>query len=90
MMPSPDRLPKLDSRSLEVFVAVAETANLSSAAQRLGLTQPAVSRVIHRLESQLGSTLLDRQSRPLRLTQAGVVLRERALQSEQALLIKLT
>ncbi len=73
-----ERLPRLDSRTLEVFLAVAETGNVSSAAHRLGLTQPAVSRIINRLETQLGSTLLDRQSRPLRLTAAGVVLRERA------------
>lgn len=80
MMQNFGRLPRLDSRALEVFVAVAETGNLSNAATRLGLTQPAVSRVIHRLENHLGATLLDRQSRPLRLTQAGVVLRERAQQ----------
>jgi len=47
-----ERLPRLDSRTLEVFLAVAETGNVSSAAHRLGLTQPAVSRIIIARESK--------------------------------------
>lgn len=53
------------------FVAVAESGSFSTAAERLGLAQPIVTRRIQRLEAALGVELLDRSVRPARLTAAG-------------------
>ncbi|MDM0107571.1 LysR family transcriptional regulator [Variovorax sp. J22R24] len=58
-------------RQLRVFQAVAETRNFSRAGDQIGLTQPAVSRSIVELESQLGLKLLDRTTREVVLTDAG-------------------
>ena len=65
-------------RSLEVLVAVAETGQMRSGAQLLGLSQPAASQHIAALELAFGMQLLDRSSRPARLTHAGVRLHLRA------------
>ena len=75
-----DRKPKLELRALEVFSTVAETGNMTTAAQKLGMTQPAVSQIFRRLEDEVGCALLDRQLRPLRLTPAGTALFGRAKQ----------
>ncbi len=61
-------------RHLEYFVAVAEEGSFSRAAARLYLTQPALSQQIQALERELGGALLDRGTRPLRLTNAGTRL----------------
>lgn len=61
-------------RQLRVFLAVAQLRNFSRAGQEVGLTQPAVSRAIHELESQLGLKLLDRTTREVALTEAGRAL----------------
>lgn len=74
--PSPT-LP-FDLRSLEIFLAVCEAGAMSSAARTLGLTQPAVSLAIGELEKKLGFDLFDRTVRPLALTVAGGLLRQRA------------
>jgi len=68
----------LDLFQLETFLAVAEERSFSRAAARLHRTQPAVSQVIAKLESELGETLLERSSRDGTLTDAGEVLREYA------------
>lgn len=65
-------------RSLEVLVAVAETGQMRSGARLLGLSQPAASQHIAALEAAFGMALLDRSSRPARLTHAGVRLHLRA------------
>lgn len=74
--PSPT-LP-FDLRSLEIFLAVCESGAMSSAARTLGLTQPAVSLAISDLEKKLGFELFDRTVRPLAVTVAGGLLRQRA------------
>ncbi len=74
--PSPT-LP-FDLRSLEIFLAVCESGAMSSAARALGLTQPAVSLAIGDLERKLGFELFDRTVRPLAVTVAGGLLRQRA------------
>ena len=56
---------------LRTFVAVAEAQSVQEAGNRLGLTQSAVSRLIQRLEAELGVTLFDRQTKPLALTRDG-------------------
>ncbi|HML44073.1 MAG: LysR family transcriptional regulator [Hyphomicrobium zavarzinii] len=67
-----------DLRSLEIFLSVCETGAMSSAARALGLTQPAVSLAISDLERKLGHELFDRTVRPLAVTLAGGLLRQRA------------
>lgn len=76
---SPRRI-RIDLRALDVFVTVAETGNMTVAARKLSMTQPAVSQIFRRLEDDVGSALLDRELRPLRLTPAGVAVFTRAKQ----------
>jgi DNA-binding transcriptional LysR family regulator len=65
---------RLESRELEYFVALACELHFGQAADRLGITQPALSRAIGRLERRLGVPLLARTSRSAALTPAGTVL----------------
>jgi len=64
-------------RQLRVFRSVAEGRNFSRAGDQVGLSQPAVSRSILELESQLGLKLLDRTTREVVLTEAGQSLAAR-------------
>lgn len=64
----------MDIASLQAFRAVAETGSFTAAAERLFLTQPAVSKRIAQLEEQLGARLFDRIGRQIRLTEAGRAL----------------
>lgn len=68
----------MDTQSLEAFLAVAEAGSFSAAAERLHLTQPAVSKRIAALEHQLDTRLFDRIGRQPRLTEAGQALLPRA------------
>ena len=61
-------------RQLRAFVAVAESSSFSRAADRLALTQPAVSRNVTELEHALGLQLLHRTTREVELTEAGRLL----------------
>jgi len=68
----------LDIRALNVFTETARSGNMAEAARLLGMTQPAVSQYISKIEEALRTQLLDRRLRPARLTPAGEVLRDRA------------
>jgi DNA-binding transcriptional LysR family regulator len=62
----------LNLKDLQAFVAVAETGSVSRAAQRLHLTQPAITRRVQNFEAAMGGTpLVDRSAKPLLLTPAG-------------------
>ncbi|MEP7456150.1 LysR family transcriptional regulator [Phyllobacterium sp. SB3] len=65
-------------KNLIVFLAVAEEGNLTSAASRVGLTQPALTKIIRRLEREYGTPFFQRTSRGMVLTRAGAKLQERA------------
>lgn len=67
-----------DLRSLEIFLAVCAAGSMAAAARRLRLTQPAISLAVAELERRTGSLLFDRAVRPLALTPAGGLLRQRA------------
>lgn len=64
----------LSLRQLQVFDAVAESASYSAAAERLGITQPAVSMLMRQLEADAGVPLTVRQGRRMDLTAAGAML----------------
>src|SRR5215475_3967254 len=64
----------MDTRQLETFVTVVERRSFSQAAERLGVTQPAVSLQIQALEKRLGTKLLDRSGRRVEPTEAGMRL----------------
>lgn len=59
-------------RQLRAFAAVYHSGQVSAAAERLALTQPAVSVLLRELEARLGVTLFDRSTRSLRRTEAAV------------------
>lgn len=58
-------------RGLEVFDELARTGSLHDTARRLGLSPPAASQQLKNLETALGESLVDRNRRPLELTEAG-------------------
>lgn len=61
-------------RHLEFFVAVADELHFGRAADAVGVSQPPLSQGVRRLEERLGSVLLERSSRGVTLTPAGVAL----------------
>src|ERR671933_868791 len=61
----------MDTRQLAAFCAVVELKSFSQAAERLGVTQPAVSLQVRSLEKRLGRQLLDRSGRRVVPTEAG-------------------
>ena len=79
----------MDTRQLAAFCAVVERRSFSQAAERLGVTQPAVSLQVRALEGRLGQRLLDRSGRTVEPTEAGLRLfraAQRMLQLEEQLL----
>jgi DNA-binding transcriptional LysR family regulator len=61
----------MDTRQLAAFCAVVERKSFSEAAERLGVTQPAVSQQIRSLEERVGQQLVDRSGRRVEPTEAG-------------------
>ena len=68
----------MDLSELQVFLTVAREGSFSRAAERLYRTQPAVSLTIRKLEDGLGQPLFVRGARPVRMTDAGTLLRDYA------------
>ena len=64
----------MNSKQLFYFVSVAETGSFTAAAQKLGLSQPPLSKQIMLLEEELGVILLKRGSRKAELTEEGTYL----------------
>jgi DNA-binding transcriptional LysR family regulator len=82
----------MDTRQLAAFCTVVEKHSFSQAAERLGVTQPAVSLQIRSLEKRLGHKLLDRSGRRVEPTEAGLRLyasAQRMLELEDSLLAAL-
>lgn len=68
----------MDTHSLRVFLAVVDNGSFTQAAEKLFLSQPAISKRIANLEEQLGCALFDRIGRDIQLTEAGRTLLPRA------------
>lgn len=70
----------MEFEQLRYFLKVAEHANFTRAAADAGISQPALSRSVARLEEELGQPVFERQTRKLALTDAGRLLQARAQQ----------
>ena len=68
----------MDIKQIQYFLRVAELGSFTKAAPVLGLTQPALSWQVGKLETELGVELLSRNGRGVNLTEAGVVFLRRA------------
>ncbi len=68
----------LDLRVLGQYLVVCEALSISAAARRMGMSTPAASQLVQRLEHDLDVPLFERTSGGLRLTPAGLLLREKA------------
>jgi DNA-binding transcriptional LysR family regulator len=64
----------MDYRQLQLFLATAERLNLSHAAEAMNITQPGLSKSMHRLQRELGTRLYQRRGRGVELTESGRAL----------------
>ncbi|MHC1762246.1 MAG: LysR family transcriptional regulator [Negativicutes bacterium] len=70
----------MDIRQLQYFLTIAEEGQITGAAKKLHIAQPALSQQLRLLEEELSTQLVERGSRKIRLTEAGCLLRDRASQ----------
>ena len=70
----------MELRHLRYFVTVAQERNFTRAAEKLNVAQPPLSRQIQQLETELGTSLIERGTRPVDLTEMGKVLFDQAVQ----------
>ena len=75
----------METREVAYFTAVAEELHFGRAAERLGITQPPLSRAVARLERRMGVRLLERTSHSVALTPAGLVFLDECHRLLQAL-----
>ncbi len=68
----------MEIRTLRYFLAAAREENMTRAAEQLHVTQPTLSKTLKALEDELGKKLFTRHSFSIRLTEEGVLLRNRA------------
>jgi len=64
----------MDYRQLQLFLATAERLNLSHAAEAMSISQPGLSKSMHRLQRELGTRLYHRRGRGIELTESGRAL----------------
>ncbi len=84
MAPQGNHLPTLEWDLIRAFLAVVDAGSVTAAAERLGTSQPTLSRQMATLEQQIGSALFERAGRGLRLTNAGQALVAPARQMQSA------
>ena len=77
-MPEYGILSGMDIRILRYFLAVADEGNITRAAERLHVSQPALSTQLAALENELGHRLFERSARGIALTEKGLALKQRA------------
>jgi DNA-binding transcriptional LysR family regulator len=70
---------QINIHRLAIFVSVSETGSMSAAADKFGLTQPAISQAIRKLEEATGFELFDRSSRPPQMTLRGATFLKDAI-----------
>lgn len=70
----------MDIKQLKYFLTIVEEGNITLAAKKLNMAQPPLSQQLKNLESELGVKLIERGSRHIELTDAGVILKDRAEQ----------
>ena len=75
------QMEKLDPKSLEIFQAVMESGSATLAGDRLGMTQPAITKAIASLETRTGLTLFERGRFGMRPTAEGALLAEEVRRS---------
>ncbi len=68
----------MEIRTLRYYLAVAREANMTRAAEQLHVTQPTLSKALKSLEDELGKKLFTRHSFSIKLTEEGILLRDRA------------
>jgi len=68
----------MELSDLRIFLRVLDSGSLSSAARTIGLPKSSVSRALNRLESDVGTALLDRSGRRVKMTDAGLALQPHA------------
>ncbi len=69
----------LDFRDYECFCVLAKTLHFQSAADQLNISAPTLSRIINRVESQVGTKLFQRTTRSVALTPAGIIFYQKAV-----------
>ncbi|TPG68003.1 LysR family transcriptional regulator [Brevibacillus laterosporus] len=69
----------MDIKQLHYFVTVSNQLSYSKAAQKLHISQPSLSNAIKNLEQEVGSPLLDRNTRKMELTDAGKILYKKSI-----------
>lgn len=68
----------MNERDLRYFISIVDSGGVGGAAERLGITQPALTKCVDRLEDALGTPLLMRKGRYIEPTPAGVIFHQRA------------
>lgn len=74
----------MELRRIRYFLELATVLNFSQAARRLGISQPALTKAIARLESEIGGKLIRREGKHTHLTAIGVSMRERFSEIDEA------
>ena len=75
----------MDSKSLETFLTLAREQSFSRTAEKMNITQPAISKRIANLEQSLNTQLIDRIGKQTTLTHSGLVLQQHAKQLLQSM-----